>query len=196
MSGGAGTELIVIHVRHQAAEVRRRWTILCVILISILAGFLPRPLRAAPADATDKDTQQSLKDLDAIETPKVTSTRTDSDQSPGIHWGQLIHLFDFMLATAAALGVSASVLGLFVVRFISDHRESRAGRGRPAKAFRGRGRCCRARTGGDRGSHPAPRRGHLRGALAPMAPVRPGPRGGGAGGAAAFAMGYAVSCTV
>jgi ABC-type Mn2+/Zn2+ transport system permease subunit len=115
MTGGAGTEFIVIHVRHRVASARRRWTILCFILISILAGFLPRPLRAAPADATDKDTQQSLKDLDAIETPKVTSTLNDSDADRGIRWGRLIHMFDYMLATAAALGVSASVLGLFVV---------------------------------------------------------------------------------
>ena len=115
MNGGARTEPTVIHVRHAAASARRRRATLCLILISIVCGFFCRPLRAAPADATDKDTQQSLKDLDAIETPKVTTTLNDSDTGRGIRWGRLIQMFEYMLATAAALGVSASVLGLFVV---------------------------------------------------------------------------------
>lgn len=76
------------------------------------------------ADRADQTTQDLLKELDATVTGKATTSPAGpgadvshhfEDEVLAIHWGRLIHDFQYMLITAGALGIAGSVLGLFVL---------------------------------------------------------------------------------
>ena len=122
MKSGMGTEDRVINHASRACGVARRFLIALVTVVLGIWMVAARPGRAAPTDSADRETQESLRDLDSIPTTGVAPSASPAAAGPapaepgsGIQWGQLVREFDFMLATAAALGFSASILGLFVV---------------------------------------------------------------------------------
>jgi len=75
---------------------------------------------AAPATAPlDRGTQDALNEIDASTGPlaatRPVATAGGEESSPELRWRDLVRLFFPALATAAAVGVSASVVGTFVL---------------------------------------------------------------------------------
>jgi len=100
-----------------------RYAILLAVVLFM--GSFASGQATKPADKADQSTQDILKELDAAGSvgnattaPTVSSPQTSShfeEEEMRIDWGRLIHNFEYMLITAAALGIAASVLGFFVL---------------------------------------------------------------------------------
>jgi ABC-type Mn2+/Zn2+ transport system permease subunit len=76
---------------------------------------------SAPSDQPDAGTQELINAINTGKSPPPATAPADTEPDhpeeapPKIEWGRLIVNFDYMLMTAAALGVAGSILGLFVL---------------------------------------------------------------------------------
>jgi zinc/manganese transport system permease protein len=102
-----------------------RW-ISSIILVCalLLIGVCTRASAApvtAPSDQPDASTQDLLNAINSGKPPPPAAAPVESapehaeETPPQIQWGRLIVNFDYMLMTAAALGIAGSILGLFVL---------------------------------------------------------------------------------
>lgn len=99
----------------------------CPLLILLVFFLLPLTAcgaapTTAPTDQPDAGTQELLNAINSGKPPPPATAPADVEPEhreetapPKIEWGRLIVNFDYMLMTAAALGISGSILGLFVL---------------------------------------------------------------------------------
>jgi ABC-type Mn2+/Zn2+ transport system permease subunit len=96
---------------------------LSAALIALLCLFVcPSPAQTTKAtEQADQVTQDLLKEIGTAPTSQAATSAErsageyHSNQEEGISWPRLIGLFSIMLVTAAAVGMSGAVLGLFVL---------------------------------------------------------------------------------
>ena len=105
----------------------------CIYILAVLLVICVCTLSlAAPAQTTqstqqvDQSTQDMLRELSGVSAsqpatmPSASAEQSSSggfedESATAIQWKRLIGLFQFMLLTAAAVGVAGAVLGLFVL---------------------------------------------------------------------------------
>ena len=99
----------------------------CPFLIFLLVTFLVSlNVRAvapatAPTDSSDVGTEELINAINTGKAPPPATAPAETEPdhpeeaAPKIEWGRLIVNFDYMLMTAAALGIAGSILGLFVL---------------------------------------------------------------------------------
>lgn len=86
--------------------------IVLVLCLFVSVCAIAAPPASAPAE--DQTTQDVLKDLESAPAPPATAPSPVHVEEE-VGWGRLIRDFQYMLITAAALGVAAGVMGLFVL---------------------------------------------------------------------------------
>jgi ABC-type Mn2+/Zn2+ transport system permease subunit len=122
-SCGTGFQPAQCGLKPKPSALGRVAAVSFLVLIALAAASKAAP-QTAPADESDRNTQEILKELNTgraaappATAPITTSVPASPEEpaEPAIEWGRLIHNFSYMLATAAALGVSSGIVGLFVL---------------------------------------------------------------------------------
>ena len=96
------------------------------LVIPCLLSFAAQGQTTQASPTVDQSTQDLLKELSNVTTTQPTSTQSisldrsnditlDQESTPDVPWKDLIVLFEFMLITAAGVGIAGAVLGLFVL---------------------------------------------------------------------------------
>ena len=95
---------------------------LCLVISPVSAAMEPVAAPATlPADQTDQNTQQMLDELASGKAKAMAPTtapaerRAELDENQQISWGRLLWIFAPMLSIASALGISAGMVGYFVL---------------------------------------------------------------------------------